>query len=555
MGRVIRLLLYAGLGAFLLLFLVWPLLSLVAVSLTGEPVNVVGRWFLGQPLQVGASLQYYREFLHTPRYYKGLVNSLLFSGLVTLASCALGVAVSLVLERTAIPLKPLLRVLAVLPLAIPPYLMALSFMILFGKAGMVTRLLGPVFDPFTPLGTGLVQVFAFFPVAMLTTSAALERLDPSLEEAARVSGGPLGFVFWTVTVPLLRPGLVAGAFLTFIRSFGDFATPLLLMPPSVRLIVVEAYRDMSGNAYWGGASMLSTVMVLVVLGLTGWQKYVERHRLETVGGRAAATARLYRGTAGCRLLLVAMLLVLSFPLLNVGVLGILSLASSWGREILPGGWTLANYAAVLGTSSQYLLNSLVLSLLAVLLGLVLGFGVAFILYRTTWRGRHALDVLVGLPFIVPGTAFAIALVTVFNQPPLALHLTATLVVIAYVVTRAPYAVRSVTASLSQVGPSVEEASRTLGAPPPLTLWKVLLPLVRPGLLSGGLMIFMSCVMDVSITLMICPPAWYPASIRIFTETQESHYFVASAYGIVLMLMVVAAHAGMMRIGKGQEVLS
>jgi iron(III) transport system permease protein len=319
---------------------------------------------------------------------------------------------------------------------------------------------------------------------------------------------------------------------------------------------MEAYRDMSGNTYWGGATTLSVIMVLTVVAVMVLQRrYLERHKFETIGGRSVGAPRLYRNVWGCRLLFLLTLLLLGFPLVNVIVLIMLSLSASWGSDQLLPSLTIANYKTVLGTSLHFITNGLCLSLLAVLFCLILGTCVAWMLYRTTWWGKHLLDTLVLIPFILPGTAFAIALVTAFNQPPLALHLTAQLVVIAYIVTRTPYAVRSVTASLSQIGPSMEEASSTLGGTGSLTALKVLLPMVRPGLLAGGIMAFISCMTDVAITLMVCPPRWYPVSVSIYLQTAESKYFLAAAYGIVLMVFIFGAYTAMLRLGKTRELAS
>lgn len=560
MGRLRALIVPATLVAFLLVFLVVPLLSLVWVSLSGEPSNVFADLSRGdvlgfvQRLAGHATLDYYREFIHTPRYRVGLLNSLLFSGTVTVGCSALGLGVAWALGRVALPLAGLLRVLAVLPLAMPSFLMALSVQFLFGRSGIVTTTIGPVLNPFSPLGCGVVQVFSFFPLVYLTTAAALERIDPSLEEASGVMGAPSTLTFWRVTLPTLLPGMAAGAFLAFIRSFGDFATLQLLMPSKTRMIVVEAYRDMSGNAYWGGAATLSTVMIAVILGVLAVQKrLVERNRFETVTGRAAASSRPIQSRAAVVTAFTAVSTVLAFPVINLCVIVLLSISGAWGSTVLPQTYTMAHLEKALVRSPLFLVNSLVLSALALLGGLAVALCVAHTVHRTRLRGRQALDFVVSLPFVLPGTAFAIALVTVFNHPPLALHLTVTLVIAAYVVTRAPYAVRAITASLQQVGPAMEESSQTLGASHDLTMTRVLLPLIRPGIVAGGLMIFISCMTDVAITLMICPPRWYPASLAIFTQIADARYFDASAYGLVLMAMIFAPYALLLSTGGAREV--
>jgi iron(III) transport system permease protein len=547
-------------GVFLLMFLVIPMFSLIWVSFSGEPSNMFSDLFSGRlglfwtHLTSGLSLRYYDEFIHSPRYYKGLVNGVLFSTLVTFGCCVVGVALALIMTRVELPFPGALRVLAILPLAIPSFLMALSFELLFGKEGMITRLwavlthLGPPLEPHSVLGCALVQIFAFFPLVFLTTAATLERMDPSLDEASAVLGAPRGLTFGRVSLAMLAPGIAAGAFLTFIRSFGYFATLQLLIPSRINMIVVEAYRDMSGNTYWGGAATLSTVMIGVILAILAIQKYqVERNRFETMTGRAVAAPKTVSNRAVTAVLFVATLLVLGFPVLNLAVIVLLSLSGSWGDTILPTSYTLQHYVGALWTSSSFLLNSLLLSAMALILSLFLAFFIAWLIHRTKFWGRHLLDFLVQLPFILPGTAFAVALITVFNNPPLALHLTVYIVVLAYVVTRTPYGVRSILASLQQIGPAMEESSKTLGATSRLTLWKVLVPLIRPGIIAGGIMIFISCMTDVAITLMMCPPDWYPLSLNVFAQIQDAHYADASAYGLVLMLIIFTPYVIMLKL--------
>lgn len=560
MTRLPRWIVPLAVAGFLTLFLVIPLASLVWVSLSGEPSNLfadLARGDLGAfwaTITNHVTLDYYAEFIRTPRYRIGLVNGVLFSGAVTLACCLLGVSLAFVLDRFDLPFSGGLRVLAILPLAIPSFLMALSVQFLFGRSGIVTTTIGPVLNPFSPLGCGVVQAFSFFPLVYLTTAATLERMDPALDEASAVLGAPRALTFFRVSLPMLAPGVAAGAFLAFIRSFGDFATLQLLMPSKIRMIVVEAYRDMSGNTYWGGAATLSTVMIGVILCILAMQKLVvERNRFETLTGRAVSARRKIGSRALRYAVFAATAAVLAFPVVNLAVIALLSVSGSWGNTLLPDTYSLSHFEKALVKSPTSLVNSLALSAMALVGSLLLAGCVAYTVHRGRSWMRHALDFVVQLPFVLPGTAFAIALITVFNNPPLALHLTVYIVVLAYIVTRTPYGVRTILASLQQIGPAMEESSRTLGANDQVTLAKVLVPLIRPGIVAGGVMIFISCMTDVAITLMVCPPSWYPASLSIFVQIADARYFDASAYGLILMGIIFAPYVFLLRRGGAKHV--
>lgn len=469
--------------------------------------------------------------------------------LVTLASMAIGVGVAFCLHSTNMKGKRIFSLLVIVPLSTPPFLGALAFKNLLGDFGIITRAFESVglSQPFagqSALSAGLVQSFLFFPFVTLTTIAALERFDSSLPEASRVLGGSKTFGFLTATLPTLMPGILAGGFLAFIRAFGDFATLRLLLPTQYHMIVVEAYRDLSGNTYWGGATMLSTLMVGAILVLLTLQKYVvEGGSYQTVTGRSGARAALPsdRQTLADRGAFVFCCAVFSVPLAFLASTFLVSMARNWGAQVMPTQFTISRYVHIvqsLFTQDSALVNSFSLVMPALVGCLIMAFGVAFLISRGGGRTAQFLDFVTVLPFVVPGVAFAVALIGVFNSPPFELHYTPFLVIIAYIVTRAPYAIRTILASFQQIGTSMEEGSRTLGGSEVLTLCRVTIPLVLPGILAGAVMIFISSMQDVALTLMISPPDWYPTSVFAFKEIESGRIYEASAYGIVLFLLIV-----------------
>jgi len=474
--------------------------------------------------------------------------------LVTLAASLLGVGVAFCLHSTNMPYKKLFSLLVIVPLSTPPFLGALAFKNLLGDFGMITRLLDALglSHPFvgqSALSAGLVQSFLFFPFVTLTTIAALERFDNSLPEASRVLGGSRNYGFFTVTLPTLLPGILAGAFLVFVRSFGDFATLKLLLPIQYSMIVVEAYRDLSGNTYWGGATMLSTLMIVVILVLLTLQKYVvEGGSFQTVTGRSGARALApgAQRSTGDKLAFLFCGSVFLVPLSFLASTLLVSVARNWGAEIVPTQFTFNRYVHIISSSftqnDSPLVNSFSLTIPALIGCVVMAFSIAFLISRGQGKTAQVLDFVTVLPFVIPGVAFAVALIGVFNDEPFSLHFTEQLVILAYIVTRAPYGVRTILASFQQIGTSMEEGSRTLGAGELLTLVRVTVPLVLPGILAGSVMIFISAMQDVAITLMIAPPDWYPTSVHVFHEIEVGRIYEASAYGIVLFLLILIPYS-------------
>lgn len=492
------------------------------------------------------------QILDGPDVVTRLLQTCGYCPLVTIFGSLLGVGVAFSLHYTNLWGKKFFSLLVIVPLSMPPFLGALAFKNLLGDFGMVTRALEAigVSHPFagqSPLSAGLVQSFLFFPFVTLTTLAALERFDESLPEAGRVSGASKAYAFLTVTLPALVPGILAGSFLIFVRSFGDFATLKLLMPISYRMIVIEAYKDMTGSNYWGGAAMLSILMIAVILVLLSLQKYVvEGGSFQTVTGKSQSKpeseqVRIWRDHVGLGFCCT----VFSVPLAFLASTFLVSIAKGWGAEIAPTKFTLNRYLHIIQNSfTQYdspLVNSFSLTLPALIGCVAMSFGVAFLISRGGGRWGQVLDFVTVLPFVIPGVAFAVALIGVFNGPPLDLHFKALLVVFAYIVTRAPYGVRTVLASFQQIGTSMEEGSRTLGGGEVLTLSRVTVPLVLPGILAGSVMIFISAMQDVAITLMVAPPDWYPTSVHVFREIEMGRIYNASAYGIVLFLLILVPY--------------
>ncbi len=626
-----------ALTLFLFVFLLCPLAGLLFAAILGEQAPVLNWLTPGgfidalRLLSEKGTLDYYREFFSTPRYYRGFFNAvglgpvlvtvLFFFGwlgqslfprqkrlwawlrgpglimlfalvclasatrplwadsegmwarvldgstvagrllqacgycpLVTLAGSLIGVGVAFCLHFTNLPFKKIFSLLVIVPLSMPPFLGALAFKNLLGDFGMVTRLFHLVglthpFSGQSALSAGLVESFLFFPFVTMTTLSALERFDTSLPEASRVLGGSNFYGYITVTLPTLMPGILAGSFLIFVRSFGDFATLRLLLPTRYSMIVIEAYRDFTGSSYFGGAAMLSTLMVAVILVLLALQKYVvEGGSYQTVSGRSGARSAHPEETRTPRDGLAALFCgaVFAVPLSFLASTFLVSIARNWGAQIMPTSFTLNRYGHILKACfTEYdspLANSFNLAAPSLLGCVILSFGIAFLISRTRGRFSQFLDFTTVLPFVIPGVAFAVALIGVFNNEAFDLHFTAKLVIIAYVVTRAPYGVRTILASFQQIGTSMEEGSRTLGGGELLTLTRVTIPLVAPGIIAGSVMIFISCMQDVAITLMVAPPDWYPTSVHVFQEIERGRIYNASAYGVILFFLILIPYS-------------
>lgn len=545
----------------LVLFLVVPLLAILILSITDRPFNVLE--YLVQ-LRVMALLRdvtasfrpvFYLDFFRVPLFRDSLLNSLVLAFWVTLAATAVGTGLALAATLTPMPGRRLVRTLVLVPLIAPAFVGGYAYTLLAGDNGMLSGIwhfLGgtrKVMDLYTPFGVGFIQTIFFFPFVFLTVTAALENQDAALLEAAQTLGASRWLAHLTVTLPLALPGIAAGALLVFIDSIADFGTPGLLAPKGYPLIAVEAYRELTGYFRWGSAAMLSVVMVVLsVVVMVLHQVWVERGHYVTVHGRRSAPRPTGGGMAGWVALGLNMLALLP-SLLGLGAVLVMSFTRVWGSSYFPQAYTLQHYRQALVEAPDPLVNSLILSTAATLVAIAYGLTVAYASQRTRLAGRKVLDMLAMLPLVIPGTALAIALIVTFNKPPLRLHNTAYLLVASYVIRRLPYAVRTIGVGFQQLDRSLDESALALGASRPLAVWTVVAPLVLPGLLVGGSLVFITAFKEVSTSIMLAPPRWVPLSAFIYRRVLEQEIFMAAAYSVVMIAVVAVVQGWSERLAR------
>jgi iron(III) transport system permease protein len=468
----------------------------------------------------GLTLRHLAAFAARPLLVESLLNTLLAGALVVFFGSLIGVPLACLTARYAFRGKGVLDTLAVLPLAIPPFVGALAFQHVLGPGG--TRGLA---------GVVLVQTAHSFPLIMLNTAWALAGMDPALAEAARNLGASRLGVFRRVLLPLALPGLAAGACLTFIRVLDDLGTPLVL--GYTRLLAPQAYL---GVTTAGFADADTQVICAVLLALSA---------LAFRGARAALSPGEHAVPAppsplsGARALAAwAVGLGLLGPAL-LPQLGILLLSLSEG-----GG--LGNYAAILVHTPGFLLNTLRYALLAAGLDVLLGAVIAWLLLRGRVRGRGWPAAVAHVPLAVPGVVLAVGYLRIFDGwdvPGLGQPLTATwlVLVLAYAMRRLPYTVRAAEAALRPLPAALGEAARGLGANRLRSLLRVTAPLVAGGLLAGGLVAFVTASVELSSTLLLVPRAALgPLSYGIYVSAQSAEgRGPAAAMGVVAILLAGA----------------
>lgn len=540
---LVKLLVYA----FFILFLIIPLLSVFLVSITDEPINFFGSLISLDTFQTtidqfkNSTLDNFKNVFTSASYLNALKNSLLLSIMVSIVVLIICVPIAYGIARTKMPFKKTISALCTIPLVVPTFISGYAFIIMFGRSGWITYIYqalggdGLLIDPYSMTGIAIVQVFFFFPYALWPLVAAFKISDVSLEEASRNMGAKGWLTFSSVTFPLVIPSLLSTALVIFAVSFSDFGTPIILAPSDLNLIVVEAYREISGFFNWGGAAIL-TVIMIAVAGIAYWlQNYFsESMNYGAVSGKPKQIKLSDNKLLNIPLSIFSGFVVL-VPLLSMLTVLMQSIATTWGKNPLPSGYTLAHYKTIFTSSLGNIQNSIILALGALVISVVVATSVSYFVVR---QKSTTLDFMTTIPLVVPGIAFGIALIQTFNTAPLQLTGTALILIVAYAIRRMPYMVRSTIGTMRSIKADIEEAAINLGASTLTSAITVIGPLMLPGIAAGSILVFVTVIKETSISILMAPAEWAPMSLAIFQNVLRAEYYSAAAMSVILVAIVV-----------------
>jgi iron(III) transport system permease protein len=518
------------------------------------------------------TLRFLAGVFQNPVYVEGLVRSLWIAVGTTALVLLIAVPLAWMAHRYQFPGKGALQALLLVPMVLPPFVGAIGFQQIFGVYGSFNVLLGRLtgLGPIDVLGRagywGVIslEALALYPIMYLNVAAALGNVDPAMEQAAANLGAGGLTRFRRITLPLIMPGLFAGATIVFVWAFTELGTPLMMQYTQCTPVqVFDALKEIGSNPF---PYALVFVMLAASVALYALARLLlggQGHALQAKA-TVAATPIPLRG-AGRVLVPLAFASVIGAALLpHVGVI-LTSIAApgSWYRSILPGAFTAGNYADALGHPLTVLSiqNSLLYASIAVGIDLVLGLAIALVVVRSDLPLRGLLDTLAMLPLAVPGLVLAFGYLAVsawlarldgVKDSVVLRHLldvqtNATLfLALAYAVRRLPYMVRSAVAGLQQTSVTLEEAAANLGARPFTTLRRITLPLITANVIAGALLAFAFSMLEVSDSLMLAQRQdSYPITKTIYELFQliGTGAYVASALGVWAMAFLAVTIVG------------
>lgn len=546
----------------LLLTLVYPIL-----------LTVRGGFYADPAARSGFTLEHVAMVFRDPRLTSSLLNSLLIATGTTTLATLIALPLAILSAYYRFPGKAFFNAAVLVPLILPPFVGAIGVRAILGRFGALNALLDSDLDILgSAKAWGVIglQALSLYPIIYLNASASLANLDPAMNESAQ----NLGAGFWRrllrITLPLVRPGLFAGATIVFIWSFTELGTPLMFDYYEVAPVqIFNGLKEVenSSRPYALTVVLLASAVSLYLLGKfvfgrAGYASNMRAARAGEVAPLAGVKGLLAAGAFAC----VAGLALL--PHLGV-VLTSLSEPGSWYGSVLPRAFTGSHYGHALsaGDSFRAIQNSLKLASIAMFLDIGFGLVVAYVIVRGKVRGRWILDALCMLPLAVPGLVMAFGYVAVsLNWPfgkdgPLSgvASIFATdpspvpFLIVSYAVRRLPYIVRSAVAGLEQTSGELEEAALNLGASRLTAVRRVILPLIMANLIAGGLLVFAFSMLEVSDSIILAQQAEdYPITKQIlaFMDRLGDGMYLASAMGVWGMaLLTTTIFAAATLLGK------
>nr|WP_307639132.1 iron ABC transporter permease [Variovorax paradoxus] len=544
-----------GCGVLMALFIAYP----VSKALAGAFFNEDGQWSI-----TAFIARVFTERIWGLGCIAGGVrcgvawNTLVLALLTAAGTTFLGTLMALMAERGSKRGQGALRVLALLPIITPPFVVGLGLILLFGRAGIVNQLLENVFgiEPtrwfYGMPGVLVAQLFAFTPIAFMIMRGVVQGIAPSLEEAAQMLRADRRRTFFTITLPLLKPGLANAFLVGFIESIADFGNPVVV-GGQFSVLSTDIFFAIVGAQYdQGRAASLAWVLTIFALGVFALQRGVlGKQNYTTVSGKGDAGIAMalpdgVRRTIQCIALPWIAFTAVVYLFAFAG-----GFVQTWGRDY---SFTLNHFKNAFslewgpfglvwaGTAWNSLITTLKLAGISAPITAALGLLIAWLLARNEFKGQGVFEFGALLAFAIPGTVLGVSYILAFNVPPFELTGTGLIIVLCFMFRNLPVGVRAGTAAFKQLDRSLDEASLMLRASTSQTLFKVVLPLLKPALVAALVYSFVRAMTTVSAVIFLVTAENELATTYIIGRVGNGDYGIALAYCTVLMILMSVAIA-------------
>lgn len=515
--------LFAGvLFVLLVIFLLYPICMVLIQSFWGED---------------GFTFEFYKEFFSYNFYYWSLFNTLILGFSTMAILLVVGFCFAYLTTRGPLWIRKPLKIVALLPLAAPPYIFAISLITLFGRNGLINNLLNLNFNIYSWTGVIAAQCLAFLPLSFMMIENVLNSLNPSLEDTASDMGASEIRIIRSITIPLIAPGLLKAGLLVFVMTIAEFGNPAIL-GGRTPFLAPDTYLMITGEGDFNMASVLSVVLILPCVVIFILHNYVLKGKgYATIVGKP--TASEYKEMAP----------VIKYPFLVVAFCVGLLVVLSFGVILL------GAFVKIVGVDNTFVIdhvlntqsniaivNSIKVSLAAGLFGAIVGTLLAYVIMRGKFRGKHVMEMMALSGFALPGTVIGVGYIIAFNRPPFLLTGTIWIIILNCVFRFVAVGVEAGISKLHQISIEIEEASADLGADFLTIFFKVVLPIMFSAFVAGFIYTFMTTMMSLSSVIFLVTPGFDLASVYIYLTAQLGELGLASATTVKMIAIVAICMA-------------
>jgi len=527
----------------------------VAVITIYPMLHLVARSFL---VEGQLSLMNYVRAFTIEGNLEAIYNSLWVSGLVTLLSVVIGTALAWLTSRTDIGRKNILRTMFMVPFSIPPFIGAMAWIRLFGPAGLANELLSylagvrrEIFDVYSPLGIVLVLTMHYYPFVFINVVGALDRMDPTLEESARISGAGVFQTMLTITIPLVAPAIIAGGILAFIGTIENFGIPAMLgLRARFYVLPTVIYRLLHVPDIPSATALSILLIGVTVIALLAQRWILGRRKYAVISGKAIQPRIARLGPWKPILTGFSWLLVFLIVLLPLFAVFVTALTKYVGAPLTPENFTAKYFWYILfefPMTQRAILNSLFLALSAATITMFLGSVVSYMKVKAKTPGSEILDTIGTIPYAIPGIVIGVSMILAWSVGPIVLYGTIWIMLMAYVMRYLPSSLRSSNATLQQIDNSLEEAARTSGASWLDAFKDIVLPLLRPGMLAGWILVFMPAFRELTISVLLWSIGTETVGVATFELQDAGYKEIAAALACIVMAVALVGDSIIWRI--------
>ena len=498
----------------------------------------------------GLSLETFKRIFQMRTFRHAITNTLKVGFVVGILSALIGLLFAYVevYVRMRKAVGGLFKVVSMLPVVSPPFVLSLSMIMLFGKAGLITRFLLGIYDNniYGYWGIVIVQTLTFFPVCYMMLKGLLKNIDPSMEEAARDMGASRWKVFTTVTLPLLLPGLGNAFLVTFIESIADFANPMII-GGSYDTLATTIYLQITGAMDKQGAAAMAVVLLCITLAMFAVQKYyLERKTAATLTGKASRARMLIEDKSVTIPLTILCALMAIFVIMMYLCVPIGALFPTWGYKFTPLTFKWFQQVFTRYRGLKAFRDSFVLSLIASPITALLSMIISYLVVKRKFRSKGFIEAVSILAMAVPGTVLGVGYIRgfangLFHTGILSdIYGTGLILIIVFVVRSLPTGTRSGISALRQIDKSIEESAYDMGADSLKVFTSVTLPLIKDSFLSGLVTAFVRSITAISAIILLVTPSYLLITVQINEFAEKGAYSIACAFATILILITYGA---------------